>query len=59
MGLGNPLVGIAIFGVSLYDYKASDSVLNRVLTQTYKIEGTTNDPKVNFVRPFDFKEVFR
>ncbi|MES2743989.1 MAG: DUF3971 domain-containing protein [Bdellovibrionota bacterium] len=58
IGLWNPLVGLGLFGLSLFQDKASDSALNRVVTQTYKLEGPIDDSKVHLVRPFNFKDIF-
>ncbi|RYZ54079.1 MAG: DUF3971 domain-containing protein [Proteobacteria bacterium] len=59
IGIWNPFVGAALFGVSQYDDRASDSFLNRLAAQTYKLEGPTKDPKVSLVKLFELKDAFR
>lgn len=59
IGIWNPLLGAALFGVSQYDDRASDSFLNRLAAQTYKLEGPTKDPKVSLVKLFELKDAFR
>jgi hypothetical protein len=59
IGIWNPFLGAALFGVSQYDDRASDSFLNRLAAQTYKLEGSTKDPKVSLVKLFELKDAFR
>ncbi|MBC7658880.1 MAG: hypothetical protein H7249_04155 [Chitinophagaceae bacterium] len=49
VGVWNPLVAMALFGFSQFEEKASDSVLNRLVSQTYKLDGAPSDPKVHLV----------
>jgi uncharacterized protein YhdP len=58
IGLWHPLFGLGLFGLSQLQDKASDSPLNRVMTQTYRLEGPLDDAKVHLIRPFNFQNAF-
>lgn len=59
IGIWNPLAGLGLFGISKFQGKASDSRLNRMISQTYKLEGRINDPSITLIRPLDFRELFK
>lgn len=57
IGLWNPLLGLGLFGASQLSDETKDSPLNRVASQTYKIEGSISDSKVHLIRPLNFKKI--
>lgn len=59
LALWNPLVGVALFGISIFQKKASDSRLNRAVSQTYKLKGKIDDPAISLIRPMDPMELLK
>lgn len=59
LALWNPLVGLTLIGISIFQKKASDSRLNRAVSQTYKLKGTIDDPAISLIRPMDPMELLK
>jgi uncharacterized protein YhdP len=57
IGLWNPLVGLGLYGYSKLHGKASDSRLNRLASQSYRMKGPISKPEISLISILHLKEV--
>lgn len=57
IGLWNPLVGLGLFGYSKIQDKASDSRLNRLASQSYRMKGSIAKPAISLISILHLKEI--
>jgi uncharacterized protein YhdP len=57
IGLWNPLVGLGLYGYSKLHGKASDSRLNRLASQSYRMKGPLAKPEISLISILHLKEV--
>ena len=57
IGIWNPLLGLGLYGYSKIQNKASDSRLNRLASQTYRMKGSIKKPDMSLIRILHLKEV--
>jgi uncharacterized protein YhdP len=57
IGLWNPLVGLGLYGYSKLHGKTSDSRLNRLASQSYRMKGPISKPEISLISILHLKEV--
>ncbi len=57
IGLWNPLVGLSLYGYSKIQNKASDSRLNRLASQSYRMKGSMENPEISLINLLQLKEI--
>ncbi len=57
IGLWNPLVGLGLYGYSKFHGRASDSRLNRIASQSYRMKGPIGKPDISLISILHLKEI--